>query len=348
MFGFWRFFLAMLVVMGHLFSNWWAASYAVFSFYVLSGYLMAFILNETYGFSRAGFGEFWRGRLLRLLPSYWVGCALSLVLIAVVAPDILQAWNRKITLPSSAYEIFSNLTMIGIQHPNATVAADSLVVPDQFSSLVPPAWALSIELFFYLVLSLFFARSAYHGGALLLIGLAYTGWALTSAHPGYYRYYFFMAAAVPFGVGTLVYFALRLPLVQLISRKKSVLLVSFALYVLIFAMAYRTAQLRHDFLYINILTTAALICVLSCVVVPKALRTADRFFGDLAYPVYLLHWQVGLLVFLATGFEKGKPSLFLASIPVIMVFAVVDRQLVSGPIDRWRRKPRKQAAAQSG
>ena len=47
-FGMWRFFLAFLVVISHL----WAgmldgpAAYAVWGFFILSGYLMTFVLTE--------------------------------------------------------------------------------------------------------------------------------------------------------------------------------------------------------------------------------------------------------------------------------------------------------------
>lgn len=141
MFGSWRFILAMLVVVGHLWGFWFAASHAVFSFYVLSGFLMTLVLNEKYGFSRSGFGKFWVSRLSRLLPTYWVGCLISVCLILLLSVEVTSAFSSKLTFPKTAYEIFANSTMVGILFPNRSVG----FIPNQFPTLVPAAWALSIE-----------------------------------------------------------------------------------------------------------------------------------------------------------------------------------------------------------
>ena len=70
MFGAWRLLLALLVVLGHLHRPWWPASWAVFSFYVISGYLMSLILDETYGWTGAGRRRFALNRFLRASFSY--------------------------------------------------------------------------------------------------------------------------------------------------------------------------------------------------------------------------------------------------------------------------------------
>ncbi|MCA8882623.1 MAG: acyltransferase [Rhodobacteraceae bacterium] len=338
MLGTWRLILALLVVNGHLFSNWWAASYAVFSFYVVSGYLMTFILNETYGFSLHGFTSFWRGRLLRLLPSYWVGCLISIALILTVAPDILQAWNYKLVLPTTAHEIFSNATMIGILHPSEGIVVNGVTLaPTTFSTLVPPAWALSIEIFFYLALSLFFSRSAQHGAILLAFGIVYMGWSMTSAHSKYFSYFFFPAGALPFAVGILTYFALRSSEMKNLMKQKNVIVLSFSSYFIVFATAYALPSLIKPLLIANIATTTAVLAVLTQVRAKESFRKLDRFLGDLSYPTYLFHWQIGFLVFLATGFERNTLPLMLLSTPLILLAAIADRKFVSGPIDDWRR-----------
>ncbi len=341
MLGTWRLLLAMLVANGHLLGAWWAASMAVVSFYVISGFLMTLILNQTYGFKPAGFGAFWRARLLRLMPSYWVGCAMSLVLILVLADGVAQGWNPKLVIPSRFHEIFSNLTMIGIAHPDKSVAASgAFLVPGSFATLVPPAWALSLELVFYLALSLVFARSARLAGMLLVFGLIYTVWALTSEHSAYFRYFFFPAGALPFSVGALLYFAMRVPAVQKASTRRDVFLWALGVYFFVFTAASMNQDIRLVLFYLNIPATAAVICVLMQIVPTEKLRKRDQFLGDLSYPVYLFHWQIGLIVFALTGFERRTLELFLLSIPLIFLAAILDRRFVSGPIDQWRRRSR--------
>lgn len=74
MLGLMRFILALLVVVSHLtgggaspfFAHW--GIFAVFGFYLISGYLMTIILNEKYFFN---FTTFALNRFLRLFPIYY-------------------------------------------------------------------------------------------------------------------------------------------------------------------------------------------------------------------------------------------------------------------------------------
>ena len=70
MFGTYRFLLACLVLVTHLAGVRCAGAYAVFGFYLLSGYLMTLVLNERYGFSPNGFGRYVANRALRIYPPY--------------------------------------------------------------------------------------------------------------------------------------------------------------------------------------------------------------------------------------------------------------------------------------
>ena len=63
---------------------------------------------------------------------------------------------------------------------------------------------------------------------------------------------------------------------------------------------------------------------------------SDAFLGDLSFPVYILHWQVGLLTAYYFGLEKNSFILFLASLPLLIALSVLDRTYVSGPIARRR------------
>ena len=72
--GTWRAFLAFLVAISHL----WAgmvdgpAAYAVWGFFVLSGYLMTLVLTTRYGTTPGGLRQFALNRLLRIYPSFLV------------------------------------------------------------------------------------------------------------------------------------------------------------------------------------------------------------------------------------------------------------------------------------
>ncbi len=166
MIGTYRFALSVFVVAAHL----WDASaaplsnQAVFSFYVLSGFLMTMVLNETYGFAPTGFARFWGNRILRLWPVY-------LVTVAVVGAHI--AWigplNQKfpmIQLPTIPAEAIVNVTILGISGFRFSSIPSAVLVPN--------AWSLSVEIFCYLLLSLYFAKSPRRAFGMLLIGAVVT------------------------------------------------------------------------------------------------------------------------------------------------------------------------------
>ena len=58
MFGIFRTLLALAVVVDHLGGVHGMGTYAVFGFYVLSGYLMTMVLHRTYGYSISGFSRY--------------------------------------------------------------------------------------------------------------------------------------------------------------------------------------------------------------------------------------------------------------------------------------------------
>lgn len=85
MLGMLRFFLAISVVATHLsegrlFFHYWGA-FAVFGFYLISGYLITRVLNDTYKFD---FYTFASNRFLRLFPIYYFVAALTLAVILLV------------------------------------------------------------------------------------------------------------------------------------------------------------------------------------------------------------------------------------------------------------------------
>jgi peptidoglycan/LPS O-acetylase OafA/YrhL len=104
-----RFILAICVVQGHLLGPKagapWLAWQAVFSFYVLSGFLMSLVLNQNYGFTSGGLVRFAVNRWLRLFPVYYAVIGLTAFYIMLVGP--LNQLNNAITLPSTGAAIFA-------------------------------------------------------------------------------------------------------------------------------------------------------------------------------------------------------------------------------------------------
>jgi peptidoglycan/LPS O-acetylase OafA/YrhL len=144
-----RFILALCVLQAHLLviGSEWLAWQAVFSFYVVSGFLITLILNQDYGFEWNGFVRFAVNRALRLLPIYYIVIGLTALAILFIGP--LDQLNGSITLPYNAAEWLENLSVLGL-------GGFAHNAPHRLS---PTAWSLAVEGFCYGLLGLFFAKS---------------------------------------------------------------------------------------------------------------------------------------------------------------------------------------------
>ena len=140
MFGLYRTLLALLVVAQHIGGIPNVGCYAVFGFYCLSGYLMTLIMHENYGFSLSGTYKYAVNRVLRIYPIYWLSVLLTLSLIWLYSPSELSDYHAAMYLPEDFVGILKNIFIF---------------FPFRESPiLTPPSWALTVELFFYVLIGL--------------------------------------------------------------------------------------------------------------------------------------------------------------------------------------------------
>jgi peptidoglycan/LPS O-acetylase OafA/YrhL len=324
-----RFFLALAVVQGHLseFALPWLAWQSVFGFYVLSGFLMTLILNENYGFGPFGFFRFWVNRFLRLLPSYYLILAITLLYIVLGTP--LDQLNGALRSPTTAAGWFNNLTIFGLTGIVGTDAAAA--------RLVPTAWSLSIELVCYFLLAVYFAKSTRRLFALFLFGATVTiihfVRVCTLPVPADFgfqdHYVVWQAGLIPFALGGLTYHYRHI--------FKPSLLVVTALFALLLLNALLGAV--SDFhryvsgLYISMMINAVL--------VPTLFRGASSApwqatLGRMAYPVFISHWLVGTLVFLAFDVRPMGPAHFLMSVTATLAVSFLLANFVDRRVDVLR------------
>lgn len=126
-------------------------SFGVDVFFVISGYIMARILDPE---SRSSSDFFFRRRILRIVPPYWF-FTLLLFVLALAAPHLMKATR------ADGLELFKSLLFLPYAKGNG------LTEP-----LLFVGWSLNYEMFFYLALAIGLLvskrRAAWIGSALVI------------------------------------------------------------------------------------------------------------------------------------------------------------------------------------
>jgi peptidoglycan/LPS O-acetylase OafA/YrhL len=333
MFGTLRTLLAINVVLLHIFSVPALGNYSVSFFFLLSGFLMTLIMNETYGFSLKGFTVFWKNRVLRLYPSYFVVLGITIIAIFVF-PTIIK--HPDLYLPTTVFEWISNITMV---YPN--------VVPHRIEPrLVPPSWALTNEILFYFLISFGISKTLrrtliWLGLSVLYYIVTYHFFKITS-----YRYSSILASSLPFAFGALLYW---------INKAKPLKKVSIFTILIVYGLFLINALLTSEYgvilgelsKYINIVLAFILVYLLYNYKVKRRYKKLDSYLGYYSYPVYLSHYLVVILYSSLIGYGTISNSFKLnieALIPYFLVLLVVSFlivHLVDIKIDRFKQKIKK-------
>ena len=286
-FGTWRFFLAFLVVISHLWENMLPgpAAYAVWGFFLLSGFLMTHVLRHKYGPTIDGLRDYAYNRFLRIFPIYWIACVCGAAAVVIlhrygVDPAFL---NPQFVKPHGWLEWFVNVTLLPIP------------VGGMF---VPVAGALAVEIGVYILIPLMaFNRPAAWLGLILSL--------LLSAQYGFHsdtfgiRYSYFLTCFAVFAFGSLVSHHRE----TLEKFKAPVLSVLVWLIHSLIWLWYDPWPWGYG-IYFSILLSAWVVISFASQKTGKL----DRILGDLSYPIYLFHTVVGAWVLLFV--HQGRSFLF--------------------------------------
>ena len=336
MFGTYRTILALMVAVGHLFGPFQLGTYAVFGFYTLSGYLMTTIMHRSYGYSPGGRLRFGLNRFLRIFPSYWAAAAMTLACTALIGSIPIKVYHPALFTPETPTQIAQNLFLL----------LDYKTEP----RLVPPTWALSVELFFYVLICLGLSKTRTRTLLWLGAGLVYTGYILLENMDWKLRYFTIAAASLPFSLGSYGYFLVdndrikRLFMTNILSPTSLTGFI-FANFIGSFVVQKLTdiPQVFGLGFYLNL--ALVLLLTLSLAMgnaYPFLTRHWDSKIGKLSYPIYLIHWQTGLIVsFFYLGFPYHGLSIdgflnLVLSLPIIVLLASLMVSLIDKPIESLR------------
>ncbi len=341
MFGTYRILLALFVVIGHLHGPFNLAVYAVFGFYVLSGYLMTRIMQDTYGYGGRGCARFALNRVLRIFPSYWAVAVLTLAILWT-GDGWLTEYHKRIFVPVDAEGWVRNATLVFAQGSSPRLS--------------PATWALTVELFYYALIGLGLSRTSWISVVwlagsvlytLVLIGVAPYNWEA--------RYFPVSAASLPFSIGAcLFHFRAvfdRMPVGRTLREPATwfgLVCANFALFMLIDSISNTGSRYSLTFgFYVNLfLTTCCLAALLSKGFFRVSVRT-DEALGRFSYPLYLTHWLAGGLAaaffFAEDGRSHTTPGgvlFFATGLALALCLSWLLIRLVDDPVERFRQRIR--------
>lgn len=279
MFGILRTLLAVYVVLLHIFSVPSLGNYAVSFFFILSGFLMTYVMQKSYSYDFSGIKSFWINRFLRLYPSYWLILLLSLLAILFFNKDEL---NPAMFFPSTIKEWFSNITMIFFD-----------IVPHRIKPrVVPTTWALTNEIFFYILISFGISKTRKITFTWLFVSILYYIFTYIFYDLATFRYSAIPASSLPFAIGATLFW-----LNETLSKIKTGIISIFVLFALFNLNAIYLANssiyfFREFSIYINHIIAALLILSLFTIKSGKIIKQIDTYIGHYSYPIYLSHYLV--------------------------------------------------------
>jgi len=300
-----RFVLASLVVLNHLWlpTSDRVGAHAVVAFYMVSGFLMTKVIQETYGLSLRGGWHFVLNRALRIYPIY-LACMFATLAMLLAFSERFRPYST-ITVPD-AFDLFRNVTLF-----NLTPAK---------SIIVPPAWSLTVEFAFYLMMVALLSRTKLISNMWFAASLVITTYLILSGASFADRYYPVLAASMFFSSGAMLYWH-----ADRLSRLTPPAPIFWPLLAVFCAMPLLIEAARLDRLTIGYYGAALLFLPLFLIANTKPTRM-DKWLGDLAYPVFVSH-------FLCAGIVKLLlPSLIYLSATFMAVSFVLSLVLSIGMV----------------
>jgi peptidoglycan/LPS O-acetylase OafA/YrhL len=345
-FGTFRFLLAILVVLQHFAANtapshvmlllqpYEPGSVAVLVFFCLSGFVIVQSASGAY-INRPG--AFVANRALRILPHFLLALAMSTLLQYVLfAAGALHA-EHGMLLPQAGAFTTRNILLNSL----GMIPGTDVIISYNF---LPIAWALRVEVTFYGVIAacLFVARRYKIGLAVTIIAAA-----------GLLEPLFVLAlwGEAPPLFGFLPYFSFG---AALYFWRKGQRVGSFIAIISLIAVCvhFLSQPLYHSILGFHreagaqllMLGTLIALMVLLGVVRPRRLTKADRFMGNLSYPLYLYHYVV--LVLMASATAKYTYSTFALGVMLSLLVSLLMTQAMDSLIERYRDQVRTRRLAE--
>ncbi len=356
-----RFGLALVVVIFH--TGFPAGGpFAVYGFYVLSGYVITANISEKY---HSQTFLFYFNRILRLIPAYVISAFLTFTSAEIVL-RIFHVSALKIAIPGNDLLKGNNLipSFFAGAFPNWHFTLDRYPVVVGFFKWNPVYWTVVIELIFYLIapfLIKFIAKKPLMRSGIILaitfLVLVYYSLGITDYSELNRRVYGnFFPSTVYFAMGIFCYYLRREKKFSL-SWGQSTFVGAVLLSYLLFGVHRITfsANPIQNWLASALVTGLFTAMTLFSRRVPDVrIARLSNYLGKLAYLVYVIHpFMIDLPMFIRLSYRSSRShaigaisgfaygNLWISELVVVastVACAVLLEKIVDAPINRIKRK----------
>ena len=346
-----RLLLAIAVVFSHSYGYLLVGGrLAVQLFYIISGYLISFILIELKSYH--SIKKFYLNRFLRLFPAYYFISFLTLIFFVYLSFNnnvpFFDVFD-KINIFGKIYLILSNFLIVGqdlaffmgVKDGNIRFLSDwtnsEIVIYQGHISHI--SWTLSLEIMFYFIAPFILKNKKIIiyilvSSILLRAFLIHDGIGMT----GGFNYRFFPLELGLFLLGALSHQIIKTILKNYLKNKFDLI----SEYVTYFIITYIIFFSFIPGIVINTLLMIALLIVsLPLIFNFQNNHKWDAWIGKFSYPIYICHFIV--VVAAQEFFPEQKHTWLIFILLATLLLAFITEYLINKPIEKMRNRNRNTA-----
>lgn len=319
-----RFYLAVSVMIFHLYRDIapQAGTLAVFCFFMISGFLIVNLIEETY---KDRYKEFIINRFLRIYPTYLFAMILGFIVVSLY-PIEAKHINPVMMIPR-----------------NLNIFLDNLFIFDLYGQkqrLVPVAWSLNTELNFYiffLVISFLSLKLK----KLILFVLPVFPFLFVYENLVFYGHFF--GSAIAFSFGALYYYFRDRININKYYQYMLVILIPFVMFVIPKIFNFSGARIVDNG-WINEIVIIVILFFSFQFFLNKSTNDFYNkialFLGSISYPLFLLHWIGSVLTYKFFNIERNSLEHLLIAGGISILLSIIAYLLIEKPLFAYRTRIR--------
>ncbi|OQB58688.1 MAG: Acyltransferase family protein [Bacteroidetes bacterium ADurb.Bin141] len=288
--GVFRYVLSSMVVWFHLVGGHMCWGYsAVFGFYLISGYVITYVLEGKYKEHKTV--KFYKNRLLRLLPTYYIYVVLTVLVIVMLGNSYVLALPQNIAQYGAKQ--FLNDLVLGF----FTDKTNPALWLNGFPRIVPQAWSLWPQFVFYLVAPFLVRLHRYskklYGIFVTIMALPPICFYFLKMDFGTYGYRSLLGVFVIFLVGSCIFYLKDyLPKIKYPGILFSVLAFAYVGVVTFWGRDY----ISQKQIYVAFVIQVLIVASSTQLSLKGIIGRLDRIAGNISYGVFMGHFMAAMLV----------------------------------------------------